>query len=118
MTRIGTGSTPIAGSAEILFSDSEIVVVNKPAGLPVHPSPGHPDCTLVNELLLEFPELAALEDPNGLMRAGIVHRLDKETSGVMVVARTPFARMELSQQFKNRVVTKLYVAIAQGLVHP
>jgi 23S rRNA pseudouridine1911/1915/1917 synthase len=116
VTQFGTPSTAIVSRVEILFCDSELVVVNKPAGMPVHPSPGHPDSTLVNELLVQFPELAAVVEQNELMRAGIVHRLDKETSGVMVVARTPFARMELSRQFKERAVTKLYLAIAKGVV--
>lgn len=116
LTRFGTASTALVSRVEILFYDSELVVVNKPAGMAVHPSPGHPDSTLVNELLRRFPELAALDEPNGLMRAGIVHRLDKETSGVMVVARTPFARMELSRQFKDRAVSKLYLAITKGVV--
>jgi 23S rRNA pseudouridine1911/1915/1917 synthase len=115
-TSFGTASTAIVGCVETLFSDSELIVVNKPAGMPVHPSPGHPDSTLVNKLLVQFPELAAIDEPNGLMRAGIVHRLDKETSGVMVVARTRFAKMELSRQFKDRAVIKLYLAIAQGVV--
>jgi 23S rRNA pseudouridine1911/1915/1917 synthase len=116
VTRFGTASAAIVSRIEILFCDSELIVVNKPAGMPVHPSAGHPDSTLVNELLVQFPELAEIDEPGGLMRAGIVHRLDKETSGVMVVARTPFARMQLSQQFKDRAVIKLYLAIAKGVV--
>ena len=116
MARFGTASTDVLRRVEILFFDSELIVVNKPAGMPVHPSPGHPNSTLVNELLAKFPELPAVGEPQGLMRAGIVHRLDKETSGVMVVARTPYAKMELSQQFKDRSVTKLYLAIAKGVV--
>jgi 23S rRNA pseudouridine1911/1915/1917 synthase len=106
----------IADGLEILFSDEELIVVNKPAGVPVHPSPGHPDSTLADALAARFPELAAIAEPDGLKRAGIVHRLDKNTSGVMVVARTPFARMALSQQFKNRSVTKVYIAIVPGIV--
>lgn len=114
-TRFRTPLTDVVSGVEILFCDPELIVVNKPAGMPVHPSPGHPDSTLVNELLRQFPELATMGEPDGLMRAGIVHRLDKETSGVMVVARSPFARMQLSQQFKNREVVKLYLAIAKGI---
>jgi 23S rRNA pseudouridine1911/1915/1917 synthase len=78
---------------EVLFADDEIIVVNKPAGMTVHPAPGHPDATLVDALLARFPELARMAEPDGVLRPGIVHRLDKETSGVMVVARTPFAKM-------------------------
>ncbi|MGZ3510992.1 MAG: pseudouridine synthase, partial [Candidatus Binataceae bacterium] len=85
-----------APAIEVLHADAEIVVVNKPAGMTVHPAPGHPGGTLVDALLARFPEMAAMAEPGGVMRPGIVHRLDKDTSGVMVVARTPFARMELA----------------------
>jgi len=101
---------------EVLFSDAELIIVNKPAGMTVHPAPGHPYATLVDALLARFPDLAAMAEPDGVMRPGIVHRLDKETSGVMVVARTPFARTALSQQFKDRTVRKLYLAIVRGVV--
>jgi 23S rRNA pseudouridine1911/1915/1917 synthase len=114
--RFGTAQTAAAGGLEVLFSDEELVTVNKPAGMPVHPSPGHPDSTLAHVLLTRFPELAAMAEPDAVMRAGIVHRLDKETSGVMVVARTPFARMALSRQFKDRTVSKVYLAIVRGIV--
>jgi 23S rRNA pseudouridine1911/1915/1917 synthase len=107
----------VGGSGvEILFSDEELLAVNKPAGMPVHPSPGHPNATLANVLIAQFPELGAMAEPDGLLRPGIVHRLDQETSGAMVVARTPFARMALSQQFKDRSVSKVYLAIARGIV--
>jgi 23S rRNA pseudouridine1911/1915/1917 synthase len=116
LSQIGT-APPVAGSTvEVLFSDAELLVVNKPAGMPVHPSPGHPDSTLADELVARFPDLALMAEPDGPMRAGIVHRLDKETSGVMVVARTPFARMALSQEFKDRNVSKVYLAIVPGIV--
>ncbi|HEY6395051.1 MAG TPA: RluA family pseudouridine synthase [Candidatus Binataceae bacterium] len=105
-----------APDIEILFSDDELIVVNKPAGMTVHPSPGHPDATLVDALLAKFPELSAMAEPDGVLRPGIVHRLDKETSGVMVVARTPFARMALSNQFKARTVQKIYLAIVRGII--
>jgi 23S rRNA pseudouridine1911/1915/1917 synthase len=101
---------------EVLYVDEEMVVVNKPAGMTVHPAPGHPGGTLVDALLARFPEMAAMAEPGGVMRPGIVHRLDKGTSGVMVVARTPFARMELARQFKDRTVTKIYLAVVRGLV--
>ncbi|MBV8451363.1 MAG: RluA family pseudouridine synthase [Deltaproteobacteria bacterium] len=112
----GTAPPASGGVIEILFSDTELLAVNKPAGIPVHPSPGHPDSTLANILAARFPDLAVMAEPDGLMRAGIVHRLDKETSGVMVVARTPFARMTLSQQFKDRSVSKVYLALVRGIV--
>src|ERR1700722_4186877 len=105
-----------APEIEVIFADTELIVVNKPAGMTVHPAPGNPHSTLVDALLARFPELAAMAEPDGVMRPGIVHRLDKETSGVMVVARTPFARTALSRQFKDRTVRKIYLAIVRGLV--
>ena len=104
-----------APAIEVLYADDEIVVVNKPAGMTVHPAPGHPGGTLVDALLARFPEMAAMAEPGGVMRPGIVHRLDKDTSGVMVVARTPFARMELARQFKERTVSKIYLAVVRGV---
>ena len=100
----------------VIFADDEIIVVNKPAGMTVHPAPGHPNGTLVDALLARFPELAAMAEPDGVLRPGIVHRLDKDTSGVMVVARTPFSRTALSRQFKDRSVSKTYLAIVKGKV--
>ena len=100
----------------IVFADDEIIIVNKPAGMTVHPAPGHPDGTLVDALLARFPELATMAEPDGVLRPGIVHRLDKDTSGIMVVARTPFARTALSRQFKTRSVKKTYLAIVKGVV--
>jgi 23S rRNA pseudouridine1911/1915/1917 synthase len=105
-----------APAIEVLYADDEIVVVNKPAGMTVHPAPGHPGGTLVDALLARFPEMAAMAEPGGVMRPGIVHRLDKDTSGVMVVARTPFARMELARQFKERTIGKIYLAVVRGLI--
>ncbi len=109
-------STGDAPAIDVLFADKEIIVVNKAAGMTVHPAPGHPDATLVDALLARFPELAAMAEPDGVLRPGIVHRLDKETSGVMIVARTPFARTALSRQFKDRTVRKTYLAIVRGVV--
>jgi len=100
----------------VMYADDEIIVVNKPANMTVHPAPGHPDSTLVDALLARFPELARMAEPDGVLRPGIVHRLDKETSGVMVVARTSYAKTSLSSQFKERTVKKIYVAIVRGTV--
>src|SRR6266851_5790739 len=105
-----------APEIEVLFADSELIVVNKPARMTVHPAPGHPHSTLVDALMARFPDLATMVEPDGVVRPGIVHRLDKETSGVMVVARTPFARTALSRQFKERTVRKIYVAVVRGRV--
>jgi 23S rRNA pseudouridine1911/1915/1917 synthase len=101
---------------EVIFDDPELIVVNKPAGLTVHHAPSHHDPTLVDGLLTRFPELAAMVEPDGVIRPGIVHRLDKDTSGVMVVARTPFARTSLARQFKDRTVRKFYLAIVRGVI--
>jgi 23S rRNA pseudouridine1911/1915/1917 synthase len=106
----------IPPQVEVLFDDPELLIVNKPAGMAVHPAPGHPHSTLVDALVASFPELVAMAEPDAPLRPGIVHRLDKDTSGVMVVARTPFARMALSRQFKDRTVSKSYLAIVRGLV--
>jgi 23S rRNA pseudouridine1911/1915/1917 synthase len=95
---------------EILHADSALIVVNKPAGLVVHPAVGHASGTLVNALLHQAPEL------RGLPRAGIVHRLDKETTGLLVVARTPRAQYHLSQQIQTRRLHREYRALVQGRV--
>jgi len=105
-----------APEISVIFADDEIIVVNKPSGMTVHPAPGHPAGTLVDALLARFPELAAMAEPDGVLRPGIVHRLDKDTSGVMVVARTPFSRTALSRQFKDRSVEKTYLAIVKGKI--
>jgi 23S rRNA pseudouridine1911/1915/1917 synthase len=107
---------PAAPDIEVIFADDEIIVVNKPAGMTVHPAPGHPDATLVDALLARFPELATMAEAGGVLRPGIVHRLDKETSGVMVIARTPFSKAALAAQFKSRTVKKIYLAIVDGII--
>jgi 23S rRNA pseudouridine1911/1915/1917 synthase len=103
-----------APEIEVLFADDDLIFVNKPPGMAVHPSPGHPHSTLVDALVARFPDLASVIELDGTWRAGIVHRLDKDTSGVMVVARNSFARAALSDQFKQRVVRKVYVALVAG----
>jgi 23S rRNA pseudouridine1911/1915/1917 synthase len=113
---LATQACGAAPAIEVLAEDPEFIVVNKAAGMTVHPAPGHPDATLVDALLARFPELARMAEPDGVLRPGIVHRLDRETSGVLVVARTPFARTALAQQFKDRSVRKIYLAIVRGVV--
>ncbi|MCC7243118.1 MAG: RluA family pseudouridine synthase [Acidobacteria bacterium] len=98
---------------DVLFDDEDVVVVNKPAGLVVHPAAGNEDGTLVNALLHRISGLSGI---GGERRPGIVHRLDKGTSGVMVVAKHDRAHQELSRQFHDREVEKEYVALAWGLV--
>ena len=98
---------------EILFDDADVVVVNKPAGMVVHPAAGNPSGTLVNALLHHVKDLSGI---GGEVRPGIVHRLDKGTSGVMVIAKNDDAHKELARQFHDREVEKEYVALAWGLV--
>lgn len=102
-------SEPLA--LDIVFEDGDLIVVNKPAGLVVHPAAGHPSGTLVNGLL---HHCADLEGIGGERRPGIVHRLDKDTSGVMVVAKNDRSHQALSGQFKDRSVKKIYLAIVNG----
>lgn len=99
----------------LVYQDAEIVVVDKPAGLSVHPGPGHPDRTLVNALLAWCPDIKGI---GGTIRPGIVHRLDKDTSGLMVVAKNHRAHVALSAQIKARQVTKGYLALATGAAVP
>jgi 23S rRNA pseudouridine1911/1915/1917 synthase len=96
---------------DILYEDREIIVVNKAAGMVVHPAPGHPDGTLVNALLYRCPDLAGI---GGEVRPGIVHRLDRDTSGVMVCAKNESAHLQLAAQFRDRQVSKQYLALLQG----
>jgi 23S rRNA pseudouridine1911/1915/1917 synthase len=98
---------------DILFDDPDVVVINKPAGLVVHPGAGHGSGTLVNALLHHVRDLSGI---GGEIRPGIVHRLDKGTSGVMVVAKNDAAHQELARQFHDREVEKEYVALVWGLV--
>jgi len=99
----------------IIYQDEDVIVVDKPAGLTVHPAPGHPSGTLVNALLALAPELAGLRDR---VRPGIVHRLDRDTSGLLVVARNERARDDLIRQMKQREVSKTYLALVQGVPQP
>jgi len=98
---------------DLLYEDSSIVVVNKPAGLVVHPSAGHNTGTLVHGLLHRCADLSSLSGPT---RPGIVHRLDKDTSGLLVVAKGDQAHTFLADQFKRRAVKKQYLAIVHGYV--
>jgi len=106
----------------VIFEDDHLVVLNKPAGLVVHPAPGNYTGTLVNALLFHYGGLPSSGkaltggEGNERERAGIVHRLDKDTSGVMVVARTEEALRSLMAQFKNRLVQKKYLALVAGVI--
>jgi 23S rRNA pseudouridine1911/1915/1917 synthase len=100
---------------DIVYEDTNIVVVNKPAGMVVHPAPGHIDDTLVNAILYHCPDIQGI---GGEMRPGIVHRLDKETSGLIVVAKNAHALRHLQAQFRARQVHKVYVALLEGQITP
>jgi len=96
---------------DILYEDDHIIVVNKQPGLVVHPAPGHFSGTLVNGLLYHCPDLGGI---GGELRPGIVHRLDKDTSGTMIVAKNDAAHRNLSRQFKSRQIKKEYLALVHG----
>lgn len=96
---------------EVLYEDLDVIVINKPVGLVVHPGAGNSDGTLANAILYRFPELAALP------RCGLVHRLDRDTSGVMVVARSLRAHAELVRQLQARSVSRTYIALAWGVLN-
>jgi 23S rRNA pseudouridine1911/1915/1917 synthase len=101
---------------EVIYDDQNIVVINKPAGISVHPGSAEQKDTLVNGILAKFPEVENIHDQSGdsYLRPGIVHRLDKETSGVMVVARNTEAFQELKNLFKFRDISKKYMALVYG----
>ncbi len=99
------------------YEDKDILVIDKPAGLTVHPAPGHPSHTLVNAVLAHCPQLAPDKSGN-YMRPGIVHRLDKDTSGLMVIAKNDFAMQHLVNQFKTHAVTKGYLVMVRGRLSP
>lgn len=105
---------------DIVYEDGDLAVVNKPAGMVVHPAPGHETGTLVNALLAHIPKIAELaaSGKGPARRPGIVHRLDKGTSGLILVAKHEEARRFLQRQFKRREVEKTYVALLEGQLHP
>jgi 23S rRNA pseudouridine1911/1915/1917 synthase len=105
-----TDLVPEAIPLDVVYENDELVVVNKPAGMVVHPAPGHPRGTLVNALLARYPDIVI----GGDLRPGIVHRLDRETSGLLVVARNDRALRHLQAQQQARTMTKIYLAVAEG----
>jgi len=109
-----TGLEPEPLELPIVYQDSDVVVIDKPAGMVVHPSAGHARGTVVNALLYHVTDLSGI---GGQDRPGIVHRLDRGTSGLMVVAKHDAAHRELARQFHDREVEKAYFALAWGLVH-
>ena len=105
---------PVAIPIDFLHEDDHLAVINKPAGLTVHPGPHLEEDTLVNALLHWIDDLSGI---GGVERPGIVHRLDRETSGVLVVAKNDLAHQGLSDQFRERTVRKTYLAVSRGEVH-
>lgn len=99
---------------DILYEDKDIVVVNKPRGMVVHPAAGNYTGTLVNALLEHCS--GSLSDINGIIRPGIVHRIDKDTSGVLVVAKNNEAHAKLSEKLKEHDIQRIYIAVAEGII--
>lgn len=107
LTTLMPQSIPIA----ILFENDDLIIVNKPAGMVVHPAVGHPNGTLVNAALGHTPEIIGV---GGEKRPGVVHRLDKNTSGIILLAKNDAAHRWLQDQFRNRLVNKVYLALVDG----
>lgn len=99
---------------DIVYEDDDVLVVNKPQGMVVHPAPGHPAHTLVNALLYHCP----LSTINGEYRPGIVHRIDKDTSGLLMIAKNDLAHRSLAAQLKNKTNVREYVALVHGKIKP
>ena len=108
-----SGIMPESIPLNIIYEDEQILAINKTAGMVVHPAPGHAKGTLVNALLNHCSDLSGI---GGVARPGIVHRLDKDTSGIVLVAKTEAAHRALSSQFKDRTIKKTYLALVRGVV--
>ena len=100
---------------EVVYEDNDIIVVNKPKGMVVHPANGNPDGTLVNAIMAMCK--GSLSGIGGEIRPGIVHRLDKDTSGLLIVAKNDLAHINMSNQIKNRQVKKIYIALVRGNIN-
>ncbi|MDT8716608.1 RluA family pseudouridine synthase [Clostridium sp. 19966] len=98
---------------DIIYEDNDIIVVNKPQGMVVHPAVGNYSGTMVNALLAHCKDLSGI---NGVIRPGIVHRIDKDTSGVLVVAKNDCAHNSLSEQLKDHTMNRIYIALAEGVI--
>ncbi|MCM8711020.1 RluA family pseudouridine synthase [Clostridium sp. SYSU_GA19001] len=98
---------------DIMYEDSDVIVINKPQGMVVHPAPGINKGTLVNALMNHCTDLSGI---NGVTRPGIVHRIDKDTSGVLVVAKNDYAHNKLSQQLKDHSMRRIYIALVEGVI--
>ncbi len=109
-TRLKAQDIPV----EVVYEDKDIIVVNKPKGMVVHPANGNPDGTLVNAILAMCKD--SLSGIGGEIRPGIVHRLDKDTSGLLIIAKNDEAHVKMSKQIQDRLVTKKYIALVKGVV--
>lgn len=98
---------------DIVYEDADVLVVNKPRGMVVHPAPGHSSGTLVNALMYHVKDLSGI---NGVIRPGIVHRIDKDTSGLLMVAKNDLAHESLVEQLKAKTTTRIYVGIVHGII--
>jgi 23S rRNA pseudouridine1911/1915/1917 synthase len=98
---------------DIIYEDKDVIVVNKPQDMVVHPAPGNYEGTMVNALLYHCRDLSGI---NGVLRPGIVHRIDKDTSGILVVAKNDFSHKKLAQQFKDHSMTRTYYALVEGKI--
>ncbi|HXK32785.1 MAG TPA: RluA family pseudouridine synthase [Dehalococcoidia bacterium] len=106
---------PEAIALDVVYEDADIIAINKPAGMTVHPAPGHPRSTLVNAILAHCGDLSGV---GGVLRPGIVHRLDRDTSGIILVAKNDAAHNDLARQWKERSVEKVYLALVEGTPRP
>ena len=107
---------PFKLKLDIVFEDKDLLIVNKPSGMVVHPGAGNYEKTLVNGLIYKYKK--NLSDINGDLRPGIVHRIDKETSGLLVVAKNNFSHFKLSKQFSDHTIQRTYIALVWGVVRP
>ncbi len=101
---------------DIVFEDKSILVINKPKGMVVHPGAGNYENTLVNALIYKYKK--NLSDINGMLRPGIVHRIDKETSGLLVIAKNNLAHADLGDQFSKHIIERKYLCLAWGIIRP
>jgi 23S rRNA pseudouridine1911/1915/1917 synthase len=110
-----TSLVPESIPLNIVYEDDDLIVIDKPSGITVHPAPGHPSHTLVNAILAHCPKLSAIDSS---LRPGIVHRLDKDTSGLMVVAKNKAAQLKLAAQIKGRSILKRYLVLVRFHLSP
>ena len=110
VSEIGPENIPL----DVYYEDQDVIVVNKPSGMVVHPAVGNHNGTLVNALMYHCKDLSSI---NGVIRAGIVHRIDKDTSGLLIACKNDLAHKSLSEQFFNKTVTRKYYAICYGVIN-